>query len=116
VKKIPIIIDTDPVVDDTTAIFMCLASKQLDIKGITTVGGNVELQYTSTNAKNIVYLAGRSDIPVLRGAEKPLKRVLETASHIHGIKGMGSLELKESSQPFYDEEVTDFIYRMACQY
>ena len=114
-SKIPIILDTDPGVDDTTAIVMCLASEQLDIKGIVAVAGNVERNYTGNNVRNIVKLCGREDVPVYLGEEKPLERELVTASHIHGENGMGSLEFEVSDRPFQKENGVDFIYKTACE-
>jgi len=113
--KIPLIIDTDPGVDDTIALIMSLAYEGFDLIGLTTVGGNVSLEYTSANANNIVALTGR-DVPVIKGANKPLKKELVTASHIHGINGMGSIKLEDSSRGFMDVEVEDFIYKEALKH
>lgn len=114
-KRIPIILDTDPGVDDTTAIVMSLASEQLELKGIVAVAGNVERHHTANNVRNIVKICGRQDVPVFLGEEKPLVRELVTASHIHGENGMGSLDLPVSDIPFAKESGVDFIYRTACE-
>ncbi len=113
--KIPLIIDTDPGVDDTIALIMSLAYEGFDLIGLTTVGGNVSLEYTSANANNIVALTGR-DVPVVKGANKPLIKELVTASHIHGINGMGSIKLEASKRDFLDIEVEDFIYNEALKH
>lgn len=110
--KIPLIIDTDPGVDDTTALIMSMAWDSFDIKAFTTVGGNVELKYTSENAKNIVMLCGKN-IPVATGAEGPLYKILTTAPHIHGINGMGSIILESSETPFMKKSAIDVIYEQA---
>jgi len=112
IEKIPIIIDTDPGVDDTTALIMSMAWPGFDIKGLTTVGGNVELKYTGANAKNIVELCGCT-IAVAKGAEGPLYKNLTTASHIHGINGMGSIELKPSKTEFSQQAAVELIYDQA---
>ncbi len=112
-NKIPIIIDTDPGVDDTTAIVMCMASEKLDIQGVTTVGGNVELVHTSNNARDIIKLTGRTDVMVAKGESKPLERELVSAAHIHGEKGMGILELEKSKKSFLEEHASEFIYKTA---
>lgn len=116
IKKIPIIIDTDPGVDDTTALIMSMAWKGFDIKAFTTVGGNVELKYTSANAKNIVELCGQK-VPVAKGAEGPLYKTLETASHIHGINGMGTIVLLPSETAFTQQNAVELIHEqaVACQ-
>ena len=112
IKKIPIIIDTDPGVDDTTALIMSMAWPSFDIKAFTAVGGNVELKYTAANTKNIVELCGHS-IPVAKGAEGPLYKALETASHIHGINGMGTIVLEPSATEFANENAVELIYEEA---
>jgi inosine-uridine nucleoside N-ribohydrolase len=70
--KRKIIIDTDPGQDDALAILLALASPELDVLGITAVAGNVPLQLTETNARKICELAGRPDVKVFAGADRPL--------------------------------------------
>ena len=111
-NKIPLVIDTDPGVDDTTALIMCMAWEGFDIKAFTTVGGNVELKYTSANAKNIGKLCGKN-ISVARGAKHPLYKTLTTASHIHGINGMGTIILEASRQAFMKKSAIEVIYEQA---
>ncbi len=80
-----IIIDTDPGQDDAFALLFALGSPaELDVIGITTVGGNVPLALTSRNALQIVELAGRSDIPVYAGCPGPMVKKLKTAEYVHG--------------------------------
>lgn len=69
-----IIIDTDPGVDDAVAIFMALASPEIDVLGISVVAGNVALKDTVVNACKIINLSGRHDVPVFAGAAGPLIR------------------------------------------
>jgi purine nucleosidase len=71
---LPVIIDTDPGVDDATAILVALASPELDVRAITVVGGNVPLAASCRNALKIVEVAGRTDVPVHAGAPGPLVR------------------------------------------
>lgn len=111
-KKIPLIIDTDPGVDDTIALIMSLAWDGFDIKAFTTVGGNVELKYTAENANNIVKLCNKP-IPVALGAKGPLYKTLITASHIHGINGMGTIVLEKNDEPFLDNGAINVIYEQA---
>src|SRR5260221_8452349 len=89
-----IIIDTDPGQDDAIAILLALAEpERLDLLGITTVAGNVPVDLTTTNALRLVELAGRPDIPVFRGASRPLLRPLRTAEHICGPDGLAGADL-----------------------
>ena len=68
----PIIIDTDPGVDDAMAIFYALASPELEVVGLTTVFGNAHVEVCTANALRILDVAGRPDIPVAHGAARPL--------------------------------------------
>ena len=80
-----IIIDTDPGQDDAAAIMLALGSPELQILGITTVAGNVPLRLTTLNARKVLELAGRTDVPICAGADAPLGAVpLVTAEHVHG--------------------------------
>ncbi len=67
-----IIIDTDPGVDDTMAIFLALRSPELDVIGLTTIFGNVRTSLATTNALRLLEIAGRDDIPVAPGADDAL--------------------------------------------
>lgn len=69
-----IIIDTDPGQDDAIALLLAFASPELDVLGLTAVAGNVPLSLTSLNCLKICELAGRTDVPVHAGAERPLVR------------------------------------------
>ncbi len=92
----PIIIDTDPGQDDAVAILLALASPQeLEVIGITAVAGNVPLALTEKNARRICELAGRPDIKVYAGAERPLILPLQTAEAVHGATGLDGPDLPE---------------------
>ena len=67
-----VIIDTDPGVDDAVAILLALASEELDVVAITSVAGNVGIDETTLNARRLVELAQRPDVPVARGCSRPL--------------------------------------------
>ena len=104
-----IIIDTDPGQDDAVAILLALASPELDILGIVAVAGNVPLGLTQSNARRIVELAGRTDIPVFAGAVRPLTRPLITAEHVHGKTGLDGADLPEPEMPLHPQHGVDFI-------
>lgn len=89
----PIIIDCDPGQDDAIALLLALASPELDIVAVTTIAGNVTLDLTTRNALAILELAGRSEVPVHAGADRPLARPLLTAGHVHGDTGLAGLDL-----------------------
>ena len=90
-----IIIDTDPGQDDAGAIMLAAASPELDVLALTAVAGNVPLELTKRNARLILDICGRSDIPVYAGAEKPLERDLVTAEKVHGKTGIDGIDIYE---------------------
>lgn len=93
-----IIIDTDPGQDDAVALLLALAAPEdLDILAITTVAGNVPLPLTTINALKTVELAGRPEVPVHSGCDRPLRRELVTAEYVHGRTGLDGADLPEPS-------------------
>ncbi|SCX58396.1 pyrimidine-specific ribonucleoside hydrolase [Klenkia marina] len=95
--RTPLVIDTDPGIDDALAILLALASPEVDLQLVTTVHGNVELAQTTQNALRVLHLAGRPDVPVAAGAAGPLVHPLpERAGHVHGAAGLGGVELPAS--------------------
>ena len=105
-----IIIDTDPGQDDAVAILLALASPdEIDVLGIVAVAGNVPLALTEKNARIICELAGRRDMPVFAGCDKPLKRKLVTAEHVHGKTGLDGPQLPVPTMPLQSTHGVDFI-------
>jgi purine nucleosidase len=104
-----IIIDTDPGQDDAAAIMLALGSPELDVLGITTVAGNVPLARTAKNARIVCEFAGRPDMKVYAGAERPLKRKPVSAEHVHGETGLNGPELFEPTMPLQAQNGVDFI-------
>ena len=86
-----LIIDTDPGIDDAAALFFALASPEVSVDLITTVFGNVPVEQATINACRLVSLAAPADIPIYRGASKPLRGQPKLATHIHGNDGLGDL-------------------------
>ena len=79
-----IILDCDPGHDDAVAIMLAAASTEIQILGITCVGGNSCLNNTVNNALKVCTLIERTDIKVFSGANKPIKQELFTAEYVHG--------------------------------
>ena len=105
-----IIIDTDPGQDDAVAILLALASPEdIDVLGITAVAGNVPLELTAKNARIICELAGKTDVPVYAGCDRPLGRDLVTAEHVHGKTGLDGPDLPGPTMPLADGHAVDFI-------
>jgi pyrimidine-specific ribonucleoside hydrolase len=87
---IPLIIDTDPGVDDAVALMLAAASPEVELRAVTTVFGNVDLASTTRNAGRVLALAGRADVPVAAGAARPLVHDrAERAGEVHGNDGLG---------------------------
>lgn len=105
-----IIIDTDPGQDDAVAILLALASPdEIEVLGITAVAGNGSLALTQRNARMVCELAGRPDIRVFAGCDRPLGRALVTAEHVHGKSGLDGPSLPEPSMPLQQQHGVDFI-------
>ncbi|WNY83552.1 ribonucleoside hydrolase RihC [Cronobacter dublinensis] len=86
-KKTPIILDTDPGIDDAVAIAAALFSPEIDLQLITTVAGNVSVEKTTRNVLQLLHF-WQADVPVAQGAATPLTRPLRDAASIHGESGM----------------------------
>jgi purine nucleosidase len=104
-----IIIDTDPGQDDAVAILLALASPEIEVLGIVAVAGNVPLALTQKNARMICELAGRTDIAVHAGRDRPLRRPLVTAEAVHGRTGLNGPTLAEPAMPLRSEDGVGFI-------
>ncbi|WP_113627132.1 nucleoside hydrolase [Pectobacterium peruviense] len=109
-----IIIDTDPGVDDAIAIWLALASPELDVLGITVVAGNVPLEATLPNACNVVGLTGRTDVPIFAGASRPLIRDQVFGKYAH-IGEFSSEWVPQSTLSPEQEHAVDFLVRMTRQ-
>ena len=112
-NKIPVWIDVDTGVDDSAALLVACKLPQLDIRGISAVAGNVVLANSFENTRRVCALAGRSEIPIYPGADRPLFNVLETASHIHGEDGLGGAEIPPSPAPVETKPAWDALYEAA---
>mgnify|MGYP000507012154 CR=1 FL=1 len=104
-----IILDTDIGVDDALALILALKSRELQLEAVTTVSGNVHVDKSTKNALKILELMNRKDVPVARGAAKPLRRKLHTAEHIHGKDGLGDSGLPEPKIKPADKDAVDLI-------
>ena len=105
----PIVIDCDPGHDDAIAILLALASPEVELCGISTVAGNQTLDKTTRNALKVLELADRTDIPVVAGADAPLRRTLRTAANVHGESGLDGPDLPEPTMKTVDGDVVDVL-------
>lgn len=112
-----VILDVDTGIDDAMAILLAAESGQLDILGITTVNGNVPLEYVVTNTKKVLQLQGNKHIKVYRGANQPLIKPARHEFAVHGNDGLGgALADMETNQPEGEAFAPDFIIEQAKRY
>lgn len=111
-SQIPVWFDTDLGVDDAVALLVLHRLPQLDLKGISAVAGNAELEHTFRNARDVCHLADIA-APVYPGAERPLFVPLRTAPLVHGVNGVGEVELSPSPAPRETKPAWDALYEAA---
>ncbi len=104
-----VILDCDPGHDDALAIALALARPEVEVLGVTTVGGNAPLAATTRNALRVLALLGRADVPVAAGAAAPLVRALETAPQVHGVSGLDGADLPEPVTALRHEGAVEFL-------
>ncbi len=109
----PVILDVDTGIDDMVALLIAATAPELNLRGVTCVAGNVELQYVARNTGSLLQLVGRGDVPVSIGAARPLTRRLRTAPETHGPTGTGYAELRGEQRAL---ETTDFTAVPAARY
>jgi inosine-uridine nucleoside N-ribohydrolase len=113
-SPIPIVIDCDPGHDDAIAILLALASPELEVRGITTVSGNAGLDKTTANALRVLEHAGRGDIPVAAGADRPLVREQYVAAYVHGESGLDGPDLPPPQGSPVEQHAVDFLAEHAA--
>jgi len=109
-----IILDCDPGHDDAVAIMLAVASEEINLLGITCVGGNATLENTKINSLKICSLLNRLDIPIYAGSNKPLVYDLVTAEHVHGESGLdteGDPIIVDPNHKIQDLNAVDYIIK-----
>jgi inosine-uridine nucleoside N-ribohydrolase len=106
---VPVLLDCDPGHDDAMAILLALASPEVEILGITTVAGNQTLPKTTANALRVLEFAGRGDIDVAAGGDRPLVRAAAVAADIHGETGLDGPDLPPPSGAPVATHAVDFL-------
>jgi pyrimidine-specific ribonucleoside hydrolase len=90
-RPVPIVLDVDTGVDDACALLLAALHPDLDLRAVSCVGGNAPVDDVVRNTLRVLETAGRTDVPVARGAERPLLEPPFHARHVHGNDGMGDL-------------------------
>jgi len=109
VSATKILLDCDPGHDDAIALLLALASPELELLGVTTVAGNQTLDKTTANALRLLEFAGRGDIPVAAGADRPLVREQYVASYVHGETGLDGPDLPPAQGSPLEQHAVDFL-------
>ena len=105
----PVILDVDTGIDDSLALLYAAASDDAEIVAVTCVGGNVDARQVERNTRSVLELAGRADVEVALGRERPLVRPVETTPETHGPQGLGHAELPPPSRPLSDRHAAELI-------
>jgi inosine-uridine nucleoside N-ribohydrolase len=105
----PILLDCDPGHDDAIALLLALGSDEVELRGVTTVAGNQTLGKTTANAIRVLELAGRGEIPVAAGADRPLVREPRVAANVHGETGLDGPDLPPPQAKPEGEHAVDFL-------
>ncbi len=97
--KLPIIIDTDPGIDDAMMLTLAFANNEaLDVRLVTTCSGNISQDKTNYNARAFLSYIG-ADVEIARGLEQPIFRELQVAEEIHGESGFGNVQFPAPTLP-----------------
>ena len=112
-QPIKLMIDTDPGVDDAIAILMALAAREVEVVGMTSVGGNARLARTTRNTLAVLQAAKYVDIPVAKGASRPLQGRFKYAPKFHGPGGLSHrlpdpiiTPIRQSAVEFLNHQIT----------
>lgn len=105
----PVILDTDPGIDDALAILLAVASPEVILRGVTVTGGNCAMRDGWQNARAVLSMLKRNDIPVLAGVELPLLRPAFIAAETHGASGLGYATLPAATHAVDARHGVDFI-------
>lgn len=104
-----IILDCDPGHDDAMAILLALGNPNIDLLGVTTVGGNQSLEKVTYNARATLEMAHATNIPVHAGCDRPMIRPLEVAAAVHGETGLDGVTLPEPTRPLDEGHAVNWI-------
>ena len=114
--RIPLLIDTDPGVDDALALLMAFNDQRHDVIGLTIAAGNVGLGHTVRNALKLCEISGRTDIPVFAGAPEPLLHPAPDAGYVHGQDGFGDIGYDAPAKQAETEHAALAILRLSHEH
>ena len=108
-SPIPIILDVDTGIDDAFALLLAAKHPGLNLLAVSCVDGNCPLVNVVSNTLSVLETAGRMDVPVLIGANKPLASESNYALAVHGTDGLGNLNLSPKSMKPVDADASEFM-------
>lgn len=114
-ERQPYILDVDTGIDDALALALAVNSPEVDLLAVATLAGNVDIRQTTDNTKRVLSWLGARDIPVHRGASRPLTRRPLHAEHVHGSNGLGNATLPEGSNPAGKDRGPAAIIRLVTE-
>jgi purine nucleosidase/pyrimidine-specific ribonucleoside hydrolase len=111
-RPLPLIIDSDPGLDDALAIGLACASPEIRLLAVTTVGGNADVTRCTENALRLLHAYGRDDVPVAEGAAGAMLGSIVRATEVHGESGIGTTVLDPSPNTARSEGAVELIARL----
>lgn len=111
--RIPIVLDVDTGLDDALALILAVRDPEVDLVAVTTLAGNVNVWKATANTLAVLDELGASDVPVHRGASRPLVEPPFDASNIHGVTGLGEAALRQSARDVGPDRGPAAIIRLA---
>jgi len=111
-KPLPLIIDSDPGLDDALAIACAVVRPEINLLAVTSVGGNADVHHCTENALRLLHLYGADDVPVAEGAVGPLAGPLERATEVHGEGGLGNTKLPKAPRTAEPEGAVALMARI----
>ncbi|MBP9722812.1 MAG: nucleoside hydrolase [Gammaproteobacteria bacterium] len=116
-KNHKIILDTDPGIDDAMALLYAINHPDIEILGLTTIFGNLATVDTTKNALDLLAHFGCEDIPVAKGSDQPLKKVVNSyADFVHGQNGLGNVSIGSAKKTAHQLSAAEFIVEQILRY
>ena len=114
-ERVPVVLDVDTGTDDALALAYAIASPGIELVAVTTVAGNVDVEKTTANTLSVLDWLGAGDVPVHRGASRPLVRPHRDASYFHDEGGLGGARLPTSTRSIGVDRGPAALIRLARQ-
>ncbi len=113
--RLPVVLDVDTGTDDALALAYAVASPRIELVAVSTVAGNVDVEKTTANTLSVLDWLGAEDVPVHRGASRPLVRPHRDASYFHDEGGLGGAQLPASARAVGADRGPAALIRLARQ-